>query len=127
MPAGLEIISYTGKGYKPLIDFESWRVALINGASVYEPVEIDVLSCHCETDEIFVLLKGSCMLLIGGNSDIPGKVEKIWLEEGLLYNVTKGTWHNEILMPGAKVLIVENADTSSENSKKYTLREKISL
>ncbi|GHU06131.1 hypothetical protein FACS1894147_12870 [Spirochaetia bacterium] len=124
---GLEITSYDGKGYKPLVDFESWRVALINGASDYQAAHITSLSCHCETDEIFVLLKGSCLLLIGGNGDVPGEVEKVWLEEGLLYNVTKGTWHNECLMPGAKVLIVENANTSGANSRDYQLPEAITL
>jgi hypothetical protein len=124
---GLEISSYEEKGYKPLVDFESWRVALINGAASYEPAKITSLSCHCETDEIFVLLKGSCMLLIGGRGENPGAVEKVWLQEGLLYNVTKGTWHNEFLMPGAKVLIVENANTSGANSKDYKLPEPIGL
>ncbi|GHU65838.1 hypothetical protein FACS189447_05520 [Spirochaetia bacterium] len=124
---GLEIASYDEKGYKPLIDFESWRVALINGASVYEAAKITSLSCHCETDEIFVLLKGSCMLLIGGNGDVPKEPEKVWLEEGLLYNVKKGTWHNEYLTPGSKVLIVENANTSNTNSKDYKLPKAVTL
>jgi hypothetical protein len=124
---GLEITSYEGRGYKALVDFESWRVALINGADSYEPAVIRSLSCHCETDEIFVLLKGSCMLLLGGRGETPGAVEKLWLREGLLYNVTRGTWHNEFLMPGAKVLIVENADTSDENSKDYKLAKPLSL
>jgi hypothetical protein len=124
---GLEITSYEEKGYKPLVDFESWRVALINGAAVYEPAKISSLSCHCETDEIFVLLKGSCLLLIGGAGEVPENIEKVWLQEGLLYNVTKGTWHDEFLMPGAKVLIVENANTSLANSKKYQLPEPITL
>jgi hypothetical protein len=124
---GLEISSYEEKGYKPLVDFESWRVALINGAAAYKAADISSLSCHCETDEIFVLLKGSCLLLIGGRGEKPGPVEKVWLEEGLLYNVTKGTWHNECLMPGAKVLIVENANTSGANSKNYKLPEPVTL
>ena len=124
---GLTIVSYEEKGYKPLVDFESWRVALINGPAAYEPVEIGNLSAHNETDEIFVLLKGSCMLLIGGNGTEPKAIEKLWLEEGLLYNVTRGTWHNEILMPGAKVLIVENANTSKSNSKQFQLDRKIPL
>ena len=122
---GLKVISYDEKGYKPLVDFESWRVALINGNSVYENTGIDTLSAHMETDEIFVLLKGSCMLVVGGNAAEPHDIEKVWLEEGLLYNVTKGTWHNEILTPGAKVLIVENANTSKANSKKFELGKKI--
>jgi hypothetical protein len=124
---GLEISSYEDRGYKPLVDFESWRVALINGAAAYEPVSISSLSCHCETDEIFVLLKGSCMLLIGGGAEEPGPVEKVWLQEGLLYNVKRGTWHNECLMPGAKVLIVENSNTGRANSKDYKLTEPVVL
>jgi hypothetical protein len=130
---GLEISSYEEKGYKPLVDFESWRVALINGAGScepagsYEPVRITSLSCHRETDEVFVLLRGSCLLLIGGRGEKPGPVEKVWLREGLLYNVTRGTWHNECLMPGAKVLIVENADTGRANSADCELPEPVTL
>lgn len=124
---GLEISSYEEKGYKPVVDFESWRVALINGAAVYEGAKISSLSCHSKTDEIFVLLQGSCMLVVAGKGPEPGNVEKVWLREGLLYNVTKGTWHNEYLLPGAKVLIVENADTSEANSKRYELPEAIVL
>jgi hypothetical protein len=124
---GLEIFSHEEQGYKPLVDFESWRVALINGATVCEGAKISSLSCHCETDEIFVLLKGSCMLLIAGKGREPGKVEKVWLQEGLLYNVTKGTWHNEYLMPGAQVLIVENANTSGKNSNRHELLKPIVL
>ena len=124
---GLTIVSYEEKGYKPLIDFESWRVALINGSTVYDAAEIASLSAHNETDEIFVLLKGSCMLLVGGNGEEPKDIEKVWLKEGLLYNVTKGTWHNEILMPGSKVLIVENSNTSKANSKQFQLKEKICI
>jgi len=124
---GLTVISYDEKGYKPLIDFESWRVALINGPQEYKHVEINEISAHLETDEIFVLLKGSCALLVGGNKDKPEKTEIVWLKEGLLYNVTKGTWHNEILLPGSKVLIVENVNTSKENSRKAPIPEKICL
>ena len=124
---GLSIVSHDEKGYKPLVDFESWRVALINGSSVYEPVEIDFLSAHMETDEIFVLLKGSCVLIMGGNGSEPKDIKNVWLEEGLLYNVKKGTWHNEILTPGSKVLIVENANTSKANSKRFQLSQKITL
>ncbi|GHU42773.1 hypothetical protein FACS1894190_12500 [Spirochaetia bacterium] len=30
---------------------------------------------HCKTDDIFMLLKSSCLLFIRGNSDIPEKVK----------------------------------------------------
>jgi len=122
---GLIIASHDEAGYKPLIDFETWRVALINGPPEYHSNEISELSVHFETDEVFILLEGSCALLIGGNKDQPENPETIWLRKGFLYNVTKGTWHSEILLPGTKVLIVENSNTSKENSKVVQLPQRI--
>ena len=46
-----------------------------------------------------------------------------------LYNIKKGIWHSHTLSLDAKVLIVENADTSPSNSPRIDLsphqREKI--
>jgi len=49
------------------------------------------------------------------------------MEIGTIYNVTKGTWHGTILLPGTTVMIVENSDTGSHNSESKEIREKISL
>ena len=125
--SGLEIFSHTQEGYKPLIDFGSWRVAIINGPEVYKQKEISSLSRHLETDEVFALIKGSCLLLTAGNGDTPGEVTKTWMEQGLMYNVTKASWHGEILLPGSIVMIVENRDTGKGNSESHEIKEKIIL
>ena len=125
--SGLEICSSNQEGFKPLIDFGSWRVALSNGPSVYERKEIKSLSRHLETDEVFALLKGSCLMLTAGNGDAPGKITKTWMEIGQLYNVTKATWHGTILMPGTTVLIVENNDVGPGNSETRDILETISV
>jgi mannose-6-phosphate isomerase-like protein (cupin superfamily) len=125
--AGLEIYSHKEEGFMPLVNYGNWRVAISNGPAAYKPKVISQLSRHCETDEVFVILKGSGELLVAGNGEIPGPVEKIWMEPGYLYNVTKGTWHSNILMPGASALVVENKDTSGENSQTYRLQTEITL
>jgi mannose-6-phosphate isomerase-like protein (cupin superfamily) len=119
--SGLEIYSHTGTGFLPLVRFGAWRVALSNSGPVYGHKTITRLSRHLETDEVFVLLSGSAELLIGGKGDAPGEVEKVWMEPGKLYNVTKGTWHARLDLPGARILIVENDNTSKANSEQCDL------
>ena len=123
----LEIHSSTQQGFKPLVNYGDWRVALSNGGTAYERKEISSLSRHRETDEVFVLLKGSCLLLTGGNDAEPGELTKTWMEPGRLYNVTRGTWHRNIQLPGAQLLIIENRDTGPHNSESKDLPAPVSL
>jgi hypothetical protein len=115
--AGLEIHCHSENGFKALMSFGKWRVAVSNGPVSYRQKSITRLSAHCETDEVFVLVKGSGALILGGNGEAPAEPEIVWMQPGLLYNVTRGTWHANAFMPGAQVVIVENEDTSAANSK----------
>ena len=58
----LEVSSFNGEGYLPLIDFESWRVAELRYIDELEPDRIDNMQKHNETDEIFVVLEGDFTL-----------------------------------------------------------------
>lgn len=118
----LEIRSYSGPGYKPLIDFEAWRVALLNDdPEKYRREKVHYLERHNETDEVFALLKGCCTLYIGGCGDVPQGIESVAMEQGKLYNVKKGVWHTLTGDEDMVLLIVENANTSSENSQHYDI------
>jgi hypothetical protein len=125
--SGLEVFTHTEPGYKPVVDFGEWRTAISNGPSEYERKEISSLSRHLETDEVFILAKGTCLLLTAGKGAAPEKVTKTWMELGKIYNVTKATWHGTISLPGTSVIIVENRNTGSENSESCEIEEKISI
>jgi len=43
------------------------------------------------------------------------------MERGKIYNVKKGVYHTHTLSKDAKVLIVENDDTSDDNSPKFMI------
>ena len=58
----LEMSEYDEEGYSPLIDFQSWRVAILNYIDELDADKIDNFQCHNETDEVFVLLTGKCIL-----------------------------------------------------------------
>ena len=125
--SGLEIYSSEEPGFKTMVNFGSWRTAISNGPESYQRKEIKSLSRHLETDEVFILIKGSCLLLSAGTGDSPAEVCKTWMEEGKMYNVTKSTWHGTIMLPGTKVMIVENRETGPQNSESREIAETISL
>lgn len=112
----IDITSYSGDGYRPMIDFEPWRVAVLRYCEELEIQNLKTMQKHDETDEVFVLLEGNCMLFTGGKGEEINDIDGVAMEPLRLYNVKKGTWHTHTLSKASTVLIVENQDTSDVNS-----------
>lgn len=107
---GLDIIQYHGEGYKAMLYYDSWRVAFLRYAERFDKEHIQKLERHLLTDEVFVLLNGEAVLIIGEEQQV------CRMEKNTIYNVKKAVWHAICVSQDAEVLIVENADTSAENS-----------
>ena len=117
IPASLlEVREHNGPDYKSLIDYQSWRVALMNYAPELLSEKIDRMQKHTETDEVFVLLAGRCILFLGEGGDAVTQVHAVDMRPFQLYNVKRGAWHSHTVSEDAKVLIMENRDTTDENS-----------
>lgn len=112
----LEIREYTGPGYRPVIDYSTWRVAILNYIDEIHPSRINFVERHNDTDEVFVMLKGQGLLFFGEGEKQIGKVFSQVMEFGKIYNVKRGVWHTVVLSRDASVLIVENRDTGDGNS-----------
>ena len=112
----LEIREYTGPGYQPVIDFSAWRVAILNYLDEIHPERIDFVERHNETDEVFVLLKGQALLFLGEGETHLEQLYPQSMEPGKVYNVKRSVWHTIVLSRDGSVLIVENRNTSKENS-----------
>lgn len=119
----LEIHNCEGTGYKPLIDYDKWRVAILRYSDELLPERIITMQRHNETDEVFVLLEGRCILFIGEVNDTITSIAGIDLEPQKIYNVKRGVWHSHTLSNDASVLIVENRDTTNQNSPKKFLND----
>ena len=110
---GIQIARHLDAGYKPVIDYGAWRVAVLNGSA---NERIGSLQKHDETDEVFVLLHGDCTLVLCEDEGEPEHLYAVRMLPDTVYNIKKGIWHNHVLTPGTSVLIVENVDTSLSNS-----------
>lgn len=115
---------HKGKSYLPLVDYKTWRVAVLREDDTLTPRTITFLERHDASDEVFVLLEGTCLLFWTeqerlGLEDMRAEI----LEPGVVYNVACGTWHSTALTEGTQVLIVENADTDDNNSQYLSLSQ----
>lgn len=119
----IEIREHNGADYKALIDYQTWRVALMNYTPDLTPDKINRMQKHTETDEVFVLLRGQCILFIGEGKETVAKVYAVDMESYKLYNVRKDVWHSHTFSEDARVLIVENCDTVEANSPFVELSE----
>ncbi len=115
----IEIFDYTGTGYEPTMNFGEWRVAFMKYSDTLSAVT--TYERHMLTDEVFVLLEGKATLVVGEEKTVY-KMEKF-----KIYNVKKATWHSTVMSPDAKILIVENHNTSANNSEKVFYDEPIKV
>jgi ureidoglycolate hydrolase len=118
----VEICEYTGIGYKPLVDYGDWRVAILRYIDELKPDIISAMERHLETDEVFVLLSGQAVLFIGGNAARIDAVAPQVMQAGKLYNVKKDVWHTVVLSGDATILLVENRNTGRQNTEYQTLQ-----
>ena len=117
----IEIFDYTGTGYEPTMNFGEWRVALMNYSDNLKSVA--KYERHMLTDEVFVLLEGKATLMVGEEKTLY-KMEKF-----KIYNIKKAVWHATVMSEDAKLLIVENHNTSKANSEFifYDVPEEVEL
>jgi len=119
----LEIREYNGEGFRPLILFGGWRVAVLNYLDELLPRNIKRMERHMETDEVFVLWRGRATLLMGGVDSQVDAVTPQVMEPGKLYNVKRAAWHSILMSRDASILLVENVDTAEGNSEYFNLPE----
>lgn len=125
----VDVKKYDGEGYKPLVDYDSWRVAVLTYCEELEIQNLKTMQKHNETDEVFILLSGSCTLFTGGDKETIDDIDCIVMEPFKIYNVKKGVWHTHTLDKQGMVAIVENQNTADDNSPttKLSLKQVVEL
>ena len=113
----LQILEFNDLGLSRVYDNNDWMVGIKNWKPANDKANIDCLERHNETDELFVLLAGACVLLTatdraGGGLDIRATA----MVQNKVYNIPRSLWHNTVTRKDTKLILVEASSTSSANS-----------
>jgi len=112
MTGGLEIHTWGGTGFQPLVASHEWQVSILNWEPIFDLEKFGEVERHNNTDEVFVLTRGQALLFSSDDKEL--RVEE--MIPGVVYNVLKGTWHNLLSTRDASWIIVENQGTDDSNS-----------
>ena len=114
----MEILNYTfeGEGMQRVFENEKWTVGNKNWKPANDITGIDCLERHNLTDELFVLIAGSCTLLYANEVDGNLEIGAVKMEPNKVYNIPATLWHNTVTCKDTKMILIEDSNTSMENS-----------
>ena len=107
----IETYNHSENGYTPFLIREGWQVAQLNYLPKHGFDDIDQVESHNDSDEVFILLEGSAILVEANQVDNSIEFELTKMERFLTYNVPAGTWHDIAMNKQANVIIVEKSNT----------------
>lgn len=117
----IESYDFSGEGMKRVYENTKWTVGIKNWKPTNDISQIDSLERHHLTDELFVLLEGSCTLIYAIETEQGLTFYGVKMEKEKVYNIPQLLWHNTITDPETKLILIEDSNTSSENSSVITL------
>lgn len=119
-----EMHQFDDEGYRKLFSYQSWRIAILNYIDELKIDNIQYVEAHSLTDEAFVLLSGQAVLYFAEVDQMNiASFHSVSLEPQKIYRIPKGVFHTHTLSEDAKLLIIEEENTSNENSPRIYLDE----
>ncbi|CDZ24957.1 hypothetical protein CCDG5_1859 [[Clostridium] cellulosi] len=112
----IESYEFTGEGMSRVYENEKWTVGIKNYKPANDIANVDCVERHNETDELFVLLAGSCTLVYAEGADDSLTFKAVKMEPNKVYNIPKSLWHNTITKPDTKMILIEDSSTGMSNS-----------
>ncbi len=109
----IDILKFEGEDFKAVCEFEGWKIGLLRYSERFS--DFKILERHNLTDEAFVLIEGSATIYLSGGK---GEITEYIMDKNAVYNIHKGVWHHIVVSEEATVLVVENSNTSKENTER---------
>lgn len=119
----IQLLEFDGEGMKRVFENEKWMVGVKNWKPANDISGIDSLERHNQTDELFVLLSGSCTLLYANEMNGALVIEAEKMQPMKVYNIPRSLWHNTVTTKDVKLILIEDSSTGMENSDVLTLSE----
>ena len=111
-----DIYSHEAEGIQCVFDNKKWVVCIKNWKPNNDVDQIQYLEIHHATDEQFILVTGKALLLVASRDETGFDIQVIPMEQGKVYNVPQDTWFNTITQKDTKLVYVQDAGTTGENS-----------
>ena len=109
-------LQYEGEALKRVYENSQWTVGIKNWKPANDIEHIGNLERHNCTDELFVLLNGSCTLVYATEVGSGLNMKIVEMRPHAVYQIPPTLWHNTVMTEDAKLLLIENSDTSMGNS-----------
>ena len=109
----IEVRAHTEEGFKVMAAFGEWKVGMLRYSERFS--RLGEMERHLLTDEVFVLIFGKATLYTDR--------EVLEMEPGSVYTVPQGVWHHIVVSEDAHVMVVENKNTSIENTEKNNFEQ----
>lgn len=120
----IENYEFTGEGMKRVYENAKWTVGIKNYKPANDIANIDCIERHNQTDELFVLISGSCVLVSAVEENGGYTFSALRMETNRVYNIPQSLWHNTITQNDTKMILIEDSSTGMDNSDVATLDEK---
>lgn len=118
-----EIFTHSEEGIQCVYDNKKWVVCIKNWKPNNDITQIQRLEVHHQTDEQFILVEGKAALLAAKRTEQGFDIDVIEMERGKVYNVPQGTWFNTITQRDTKLVYVQDAGCSADNSEYLEMSE----
>ena len=110
----MDIAEFKGEDFKVMVKSDGWKIGFLRYSERFSG--FGVLERHLQTEESFILLEGSATLY--------ENYEPCEMEKCKVYTIARGVWHHIVVSEDATVMVVENADTSLENTERNYFQKK---
>jgi hypothetical protein len=113
---GIYLKQHDGEGLARVYENNAWMVGLKNYKPANDAALFTEIERHRQSDELFLLLAGSCVLLSAFEEKGSLRFEAHAMKTGALYVIPSSLWHTTITKPGSKLALVEDPGTGAANS-----------
>lgn len=120
----IKAYAFDGEGMTRVFENKKWMVGIKNWKPMNDISGIDRLERHHETDELFVLISGTCTLLYANEGENGLDIGCVKMEQGKVYSIPAGLWHNTVTEKSSKLVLIEDSVTCAQNSSELLLDEK---
>lgn len=110
----IRIGAHKDGGFGVVAEYGEWKVGLLRYNERFS--RLGEMELHLLTDEVFILSEGKATLYTDK--------ETVRMEQNVAYTVPAAVWHHIVVDETATVIVVENRNTSIENTEKKYFDQK---